>query len=50
MLYAFFDRGKADKVMEVASISHNKFSKFITGECLEACYIRWIMFYWNDYL
>lgn len=36
ILYAFFDRIKANKVMEVARISHDKFSKFITGQCIEA--------------
>ena len=44
MLYAFFDRGKADKVMEVASISHNKFSKFITGQCIEAVLLGGLCF------
>ena len=44
MLYAFFDRGKADKVMEVASISHNKFSKFITGQCIEAVILGGLCF------
>lgn len=44
MLYAFFDRGKADKVMEVASISNNKFSKFITGQCIEAVILGGLCF------
>ena len=44
MLYAFFDRVKADKVMEVASISHNKFSKFITGQCIEAVILGGLCF------
>ena len=36
ILYAFCDKSKADKVMKVASISHHKFTKFITGQCIEA--------------
>ena len=44
ILYAFFDRIKADKVMEVARISHNKFSKFITGQCIEAVILGGLCF------
>ena len=44
ILYAFFDRIKADKVMEVARISHDKFSKFITGQCIEAVILGGLCF------
>lgn len=44
LLYAFFDRVKADKVMRVASISHKKFSKFITGQCIEAVILGGLCF------
>ena len=44
ILYEFFDRIKADKVMEVARISHDKFSKFITGQCIEAVILGGLCF------
>lgn len=44
ILYAFFDRIKANKVMEVARISHDKFSKFITGQCIEAVILGGLCF------
>ena len=44
MLYAFIDMKKADKIMEVTKISHFKFSKFITGQCIEAVILGTLCF------
>lgn len=37
ILYALLDEKKADKVVEICSISYRVFSKFLSGQCLEAC-------------
>ncbi len=37
ILYALLSEKKADKVLEVCSISYRVFSKFLSGQCLEAC-------------
>ncbi|MGG7177922.1 AI-2E family transporter [Clostridium paraputrificum] len=44
MLYAFIDLKKADKIMAVTKISHFKFSKFITGQCIEAVILGTLCF------
>ncbi len=37
ILYALLDEKQADKVLEICSISYRVFSKFLSGQCLEAC-------------
>lgn len=37
ILYALLDEKRADKVLEICSISYHVFSKFLSGQCLEAC-------------
>lgn len=37
ILYAFLDEKRADKVLEICGISYRVFSKFLSGQCLEAC-------------
>lgn len=37
ILYALLDEKRADKVVEICSISYRVFSKFLSGQCLEAC-------------
>lgn len=37
ILYALLSEKKADKILEVCSISYHVFSKFLSGQCLEAC-------------
>lgn len=37
ILYALLDEKSADKVLEICSISYHVFSKFLSGQCLEAC-------------
>ena len=37
ILYALLDEKRADKVLEICSISYRVFSKFLSGQCLEAC-------------
>ena len=37
ILYALLSEKKADKVLEVCSISYRVFSRFLSGQCLEAC-------------
>lgn len=36
ILFAFMPRGKAEATLEVLSLTHRTFSKFLTGQCLEA--------------
>lgn len=44
VLYAFLPTKIVNKFLEVTEISNNTFSKFITGQCLEAC-ILGLMFF-----
>jgi len=37
VLYALLKENQADKILEVCSISYRIFSKFLSGQCLEAC-------------
>ncbi|MBR3785093.1 MAG: AI-2E family transporter [Firmicutes bacterium] len=37
ILYALLSEKQADKVLEICSISYRVFSKFLSGQCLEAC-------------
>jgi len=37
ILYALLKEPQADKVLEICSISYRIFSKFLSGQCLEAC-------------
>ena len=37
ILYALLDEKRADKILEICSISYRVFSKFLSGQCLEAC-------------
>ena len=36
LLYAFVPRPRADRVVDVAGLTHRTFSKFISGQCTEA--------------
>jgi len=45
MIYAYAKREKdADKIMEVGKLSNNVFSKFISGQCVEAVILGCIFF------
>lgn len=44
MIYAYTKKEYADKVMEVGKLSNNIFSKFISGQCLEAVILGCIFF------
>lgn len=37
VLYALLKEKQADKILEICSISYRIFSKFLSGQCLEAC-------------
>lgn len=37
VLYALLDEKRADKALDICSISYRVFSKFLSGQCLEAC-------------
>lgn len=37
ILYALLKEKQADKILEICSISYRIFSKFLSGQCLEAC-------------
>lgn len=36
IIYAFIDEKKADKIMKVLALANFKFSKFVSGQCIEA--------------
>lgn len=50
IIYAFIERNKADKIMAVIKISNLKFSKFVSGQCIEAvilgtlCFVGMLLF------
>lgn len=44
ILYASVNKEKADKVMKVGSLTNKTFSKFISGQCVEACILGILMF------
>ena len=44
MLYAYLPREKADRVCHIAALSHQTFSKFLSGQCLEACILGSLIF------
>lgn len=44
IIYAYTKKEQADKIMEVGKLSNNIFSKFISGQCLEAVILGCIFF------
>ena len=44
LLYAYLPEKKADSLLEIASLTNYIFSKFISGQCLEACILGMLFF------
>lgn len=44
LVYVYFNKNNANKVMEIASLSNTTFTKFISGQCLEASILGLIFF------
>ena len=44
MVYAYCSKKKADKIMDVAKLTNKTFSKFISGQCVEAVILGTIIF------
>lgn len=44
LLYAFTKKNIADKTLEIGRLANNTFSKFITGQCVEACILGALCF------
>lgn len=44
LVYAYTDKKKSDKLMEVATLTNKTFSKFISGQCVEAIILGTIIF------
>lgn len=44
ILYAFCNEKAADKIIEICAMSDKTFSKFISGQCLEACILGMMFF------
>ena len=44
VLYAFMPKEKAEKIMTISKISNLKFSKFVAGQCIEACILGLLCF------
>lgn len=44
LVYAFTEKRKANKIMDIATLTNNTFSKFISGQCVEAVILGTIIF------
>lgn len=44
VLYAYVSKERADKIVHVASLVYSTFSKFFSGQCLEACILGSLIF------
>ena len=44
VLYAYLSRERADKIVHIASLVYQTFSKFFSGQCLEACILGSLIF------
>lgn len=44
MLNAFFDYDVTNKIISIVKISNNTFTSFLTGQCLDACLIGFLLF------
>lgn len=44
IIYAYLNKKNADKIIEIGNLSNNIFSKFISGQCLEAVILGLIFF------
>lgn len=44
LIYVYVKKAYADKIMEIAKLSNNIFSKFISGQCLDAVILGCILF------
>ncbi len=44
VLYAYISREKADRLVHIAKLSYDTFSRFLSGQCLEACILGSLIF------
>lgn len=44
LIYIYISKNRADKIMELGNLSNNIFSKFISGQCLDAVILGGILF------
>lgn len=44
LVYACFNKGRSDKLMEIGCMANKTFSKFISGQCVDAAILGVIMF------
>lgn len=44
ILYAYFNKEKVSKILKVGRLTNYKFSKFVTGQCIEACILGGLCF------
>lgn len=44
ILYAFLDKKKSNKVLDICTLANKTFSKFISGQCLDAAILGIILF------
>lgn len=44
VLYAYLNEDKVSKVLSIAKLSNDKFSRFIVGQCIEACILGLLCF------
>lgn len=44
VLYAVFEKSKVNKIIRLWSLVNDKFSRFVTGQCIEACILGLLCF------
>lgn len=44
LLFAYLKKNQAERILEIASLTHRTFSKFLTGQCLEAVILGCMFF------
>lgn len=44
ILYAYFKKERVDRILKVGKLTNYKFSKFVTGQCIEACILGGLCF------
>lgn len=44
VLYAYISRERADRLVHIAKLSYETFSRFLSGQCLEACILGSLIF------
>lgn len=49
VLFAFVRRGRAEATVEVLSLTYNTFSSFLTGQCVEAVFRKYVCSVYDNF-